>query len=334
MHVIHKTAFLSVLSMAALLLVSATMAYADTYQTDLSGNNEVLSVSTTTSGSASVAFDGNGSNMTYSLTVYNGDEITAAHLHCGDPGENGPAVVTLFSDSNGTDVNGSLASGSIGNQEINDVNCTSTIGHDIANVSDLAEAIQNGDIYVNVHSQAYPDGIARGQLPGNGNNDTYGNGHGDNYGDGYGGHGWKDDDHDGKGDWYQDRDGNWKDSCKDWSDDDHDGTHDWNHQDWDQWNKDHGDQAWKDDHNDKKDYDRKDDFKNDNKDWNKYNNHGKDGDNGKDGHDGKDGRDGKDGSNGNDSNRSNTHSSIHTGDARASASLFNLVNARSRISIH
>jgi hypothetical protein len=283
---------------ALLLAVGVSIAYADTYQTNLSGSNEVPSVSTNTSGSASVTFDDNGGNMTYSLSVYNGDEITAAHLHCGDPGENGPALVTLFSDSSGTDVNGSLATGSIGDQHIHDVDCTNTIGYDVANVDDLAEAIENGDIYVNTHSQAYPDGVARGQLPsdgndGNGNDgnndddDDYGNGNGDD--NGYGGHsdghGWKDDDHDGKTDWYQDRDGNWKDSCKDWSDDDHDGKHDWNHQDKGQWDKDHGQKNDWDNHRDwndgkggHSDWDQKDrnddDWKkdewkeDDRKDWN------------------------------------------------------------------
>ena len=133
----------------------------DTYTAALRGANEVPAVATTTTGDARVSFNTNGANMQYQISVANGDEITAAHLHCGDVGENGPVVAHLFSNAAGLDVNGSLASGGV---SVQNMNCTTQIGVTIANASDLARAIESGDIYVNVHSEAYPDGVIRGQL--------------------------------------------------------------------------------------------------------------------------------------------------------------------------
>jgi|GEM_PF-1018644 len=318
----YKSVALSAFLAAAFLLMG-TVVFADSYGSgsyssneedsgrnidiQLSGSQEVPSVSTNTTGQYELDFDDNGANMVSRLEVYNGDEITAAHLHCAPPGENGPPVVTLFSDSNGTDVNDLLDSSSINDSDIADVNCASEIGYDIENVQDLARAINDGEIYVNVHSQSHPDGLIRGNLPAgedNSSDDDYNNSSDDH---GYGGHG--------------NNDGH------DWKDDDH-GKHDWNHKDWDQWNKDHG-EDWNE-HNDwnggkggHSDWNRdhhEDDWKDGNNDWNNRN--GKDG---KDGHDGKDGKDGRDG---------NDWHSIRTGDAHASAKVFNLVNATSRIRIH
>ncbi len=130
---------------------------------ELSGAHEVPSVNSTTTGQAEVNRMSNGS-LTYSLSVMNGDEITAAHLHCGDPGENGPVVVGLFSNSGGVDVNGILSSGTISAGAIQGSQCSSTIGYTIATTQELAQAIVAGDIYVNVHSAAHPNGVARGQL--------------------------------------------------------------------------------------------------------------------------------------------------------------------------
>jgi hypothetical protein len=166
----------------ALLVAAALFTFANTAsaqeftaEADLSGSEEVPSVSTDTTGDFTMEFDEDGDNMEFSLSVFDGNEITAAHLHCAEDGENGPVVVTLFEDDDGTDVNGSLASGSIDESDIEDANCNSTIGMDIESLSDLADAIDAGDIYVNAHSEAYPNGVARGQLEmsdQNGNDDN------------------------------------------------------------------------------------------------------------------------------------------------------------------
>lgn len=298
---------LSILA-AAILALGATTAYADTNDRDwenrdeartidvqLSGSREVPSVSTDTTGRYWLSFDEDGSDMTNRLDVYRGDEITAAHLHCAEPGENGPPVVTLFEDPSGTDVNGQIYSGSIRNGNIADADCRSTIGYDIDDVQDLARAVNDGKIYINVHSQSRPEGLIRADLPEGQRHDN------DHDWNGSDDHDWKDDDHDGKNDWYKDRDGNWKDSCRDWSDDNRDGKHDWSNKEWDRWQKDHG-SDWNDRSEDE--HGKHEDLDDNNHDWEKdEDNRGdhdwkkdrEDSDRGKDGRDGYGGRDGKDG---------------------------------------
>ena len=69
-------------------------------------------------------------------------ESSAAHIHTGGPGENGPPVVPLTAPADGT---------SGGCQPI---------------AADLSAALlaNPGGYYVNVHTQAFPGGVIRGQL--------------------------------------------------------------------------------------------------------------------------------------------------------------------------
>lgn len=139
----------------------------------LSGAKEIPSVNTSATGHTVVFSQLNGASMRYALAFFGGTNLTSAHLHCGNEGENGPIVVTLFGSGaqatslsspvqqSGLVLYDSIASGDI---ESSAVQCTGTIGYQIANVATLASAIRNGDIYVNVHSLEFPNGLARGQL--------------------------------------------------------------------------------------------------------------------------------------------------------------------------
>ncbi len=156
------------------------------FDADLTGANQVPPVSATTStstngtgtttatttGHARVWFDmtnATGSPTTttmmwQSLSVWNGDDITAAHLHCGLPGANGPIVLDLFHPSaSSTDVNGTLVATST--VSAGDLHATTTgCAMPITSLTDLGNAMRAGIIYANVHSLAYPNGVARGQM--------------------------------------------------------------------------------------------------------------------------------------------------------------------------
>ncbi len=95
-------------------------------------------------GSAAVTVDQASNTVCYALHVVNlGQQPTAAHIHRGAVGVEGPVVVTLTPPTDG-----------------NSSGCVA--GVDNATVMDL---VQNpADFYVNVHTPDYPAGAARGQL--------------------------------------------------------------------------------------------------------------------------------------------------------------------------
>jgi hypothetical protein len=104
---------------------------------------------------------------TFRITVQNGIAVTASHLHCGRPGENGPIIVFLSPPSQeGQDVNGVLSEGTIRNENIEQgaTQCEELIGRPVRNVASLAAAATLGLIYANVHTVANPAGEIRGQL--------------------------------------------------------------------------------------------------------------------------------------------------------------------------
>jgi hypothetical protein len=163
---------------ASLMLATATAAFADynynnsssmddgyTYETELLGKNEVPPVPQETSGHAGVWFGKDGQDMNYWLSAFDGEDLTAGHIHCGAPGQNGPVVVSLYSGSN-NNADGEIARGYIDDSDVEASagNCASVIGYRINDLRDLARAIKEGKTYVNLHSAQYPNGVARGQL--------------------------------------------------------------------------------------------------------------------------------------------------------------------------
>ena len=81
-----------------------------------------------------------------------------AHIHSGKQGENGPPIVPLYkSDTPSGQVSGILAKENI----TADTFQGPMTGKQI---SDLLTAMQNGEIYVNIHTQQNPDGGIRGQI--------------------------------------------------------------------------------------------------------------------------------------------------------------------------
>lgn len=154
---------------------SPSMATSSDFGAFLFGHDEVPSVPDMTEGLIMLnrAISGTTTGMHYDLAVHNGTGITAAHLHCAETSQNGPAIATLYM-SMGTDVNDMLASGMITDNDIlpSAKGCSETIGYEVNDIEDLTRAINDGVVYANIHSLDYPDGVARGQIMGGTSTDT------------------------------------------------------------------------------------------------------------------------------------------------------------------
>ncbi len=97
----------------------------------------------------------------YRLIVRKGDNITAAHLHCGASDQVGPVVATLYQAKNPVDPTAPFM-GTISENEI--VANTAECNPGIQTTAHLVQAMREGKIYINVHSLEHPDGEIRGQL--------------------------------------------------------------------------------------------------------------------------------------------------------------------------
>ena len=172
-----KTLFYSFF-ICIVLLLNSNITNADNgkslkFRVHLSGAQEVTppapvnGVETNTTGKLQIIFNKSLSRAFFRLRIFDGIGITQVHLHCGRAGENGPVAVFLFGlEENGVDVDGTLARGTLVNNDISSINpdCEAAIGRQVNNMASLALAAQEGLIYANVHSLAYPPGELRGQL--------------------------------------------------------------------------------------------------------------------------------------------------------------------------
>ena len=153
----------TVLSLGATTIISnmpKALATTEAFVATLSGDKEVPPVQTQATGTAGFS-QPHLNNMTYGVQVNNIEGVTAAHIHQGKEGQNGPIIVTLFKADNNTGtgpVNGQLVGGTISNDMLEGPMAGKILE------GDLVKAIQNGQAYVNVHTTENPDGAIRGQI--------------------------------------------------------------------------------------------------------------------------------------------------------------------------
>jgi hypothetical protein len=148
---------LSIVATATMFGSQTVFATTEMYTAQLDGQQEVPIAQTTATGTAELTAP-HVSSITYSLNVSGLDRVTAAHIHNGHPGENGPIVVTLFEADQPTGpIDGILAEGNI-----TDANLEGPMQG--KSISGLSTAMQNGQTYINVHTQQNPNGEIRGQI--------------------------------------------------------------------------------------------------------------------------------------------------------------------------
>lgn len=128
------------------------------YKAELSGHAVVPMATTTAKGMATFEATMEGKELTYKLTVEDIENVSAAHIHIAKKGKNGPPVAGLFA---GPKKEGKF-SGALGEGTITDKDLVGPMAG--KTVKDLIKALRSGELYVNVHTDKYPDGELRGQI--------------------------------------------------------------------------------------------------------------------------------------------------------------------------
>jgi hypothetical protein len=126
--------------MAILVAMGVGVASAADAKVTLSGSQEVPPVTTSATGSGTITVAADQSISGSVKTT--GIKATAAHIHLGAPGANGPVIVPLTKD--GED--------------------GWTVGPGAKLQDAHYQAFKDGNLYVNVHSAANPNGEIRGQI--------------------------------------------------------------------------------------------------------------------------------------------------------------------------
>jgi hypothetical protein len=129
------------------------------FTANLTGDSEVPPVTTNATGTAEFELNDDGDEMSYDLEVEDIEGVLFAHIHQGSDSENGPIVVTLFNATDGPtdEIDGTLESGDFAAEDFEGP----LQGQ---NMTDLVDAIEGGQAYVNVHTEANPPGEVRGTI--------------------------------------------------------------------------------------------------------------------------------------------------------------------------
>lgn len=134
------TAFLGACATVEEAVVEKT---SETYKADLTGAQEPGGGDPDGYGKAEISVSDNTDQICWDINDIHGlDDITAAHIHKGAPGVNGPVVLPLTRAAEGG------WKGCVNSSEWKE------------------DALENNyaGYYVNVHTAAYPNGAIRGQL--------------------------------------------------------------------------------------------------------------------------------------------------------------------------
>jgi len=153
-----KVKLLLFVILSTILTVSVGFAADKSFHAKLTGNDEVPSVKTKADGEVKFKLSSDSKELSYKLKVKNIVNTTAAHIHHGMKGKNGTPLANLFTGPKKEGkFSGTLSEGTITAKDLSG----DLMGKSI---DDLVQLIKAGDTYVNVHTDAKPDGEIRGQI--------------------------------------------------------------------------------------------------------------------------------------------------------------------------
>lgn len=128
-------------SATALFFPVAALAAPTMLTATLDGASETAGGDADGSGAFSAEIDPAAGDLCYTLTIEHIDDFTAAHIHKGAAGKDGPPVIGL---------------------DLTDADDDVCVAAEPDTLKEIVAA--PAGYYVNVHSQAYPKGAVRGQL--------------------------------------------------------------------------------------------------------------------------------------------------------------------------
>jgi len=158
-----SAAALSLLSAMANAADSSRTASSFTFTASLSGEQEVPAVTSQSSSFAVAQFDRGFTRADVRVRVRGNVDVVAAHFHCGLPGTNGPVAFGLLNPGQLTEFDDEVRL-RITNADFTGADCTAAVGRPVNNIAALALAMQDGLIYINLHSPTAPAGEIRGQM--------------------------------------------------------------------------------------------------------------------------------------------------------------------------
>lgn len=143
---------------AATLLPAAVSAQTLTSQwaAALTGTQEVPANTSAACGTFTATIDEAANTITWSLSVPSITNATAAHLHTGQAGANGPIVLNLFAAPAGSPAQAVNVSGTSKGTDL--------VGPLQGRFQEFVRAVKGGTIYVNVHTTGNPGGEIRSQV--------------------------------------------------------------------------------------------------------------------------------------------------------------------------
>ena len=155
----HKLT-LAILATSGVLFFSSLAHAGDLFlRANPSGAQEVPEVVTTNGGGITARANPELTQVTVRLRVREVGGVTAVHPHCSPAGVNGPLALGLITPGpcafSGNSLVCTLASADV---LADAVGCEASIGTPVNNIASLVAAIRDGDIYVNVHTNANPMG--------------------------------------------------------------------------------------------------------------------------------------------------------------------------------
>ena len=155
---------LALLVVASVGSIQASASGGKNFSASLTGYEETPTLSVAGTGSFSARLSGDGTSISYSLTY---SDLTGpalfAHIHLGMPAIAG-GVIAFLCGGGGQDPCPGAAGTVTGTIEAANVVGPEGQGIAAGEFAELVAAMQFGATYVNVHTDAFPNGELRGQI--------------------------------------------------------------------------------------------------------------------------------------------------------------------------